>query len=215
MRKLSIGIALLLLLTGCGSSESADGTRDAGDCTTLGKIIESNGELAICVNLEGKKTYLIAGPAMDDIKLLAGIKSFALYLSDEGKAMAEDLGWEYQDFNSIDYDVINLKRYIADKPEWKDVAGLILAEEKAAQEMDYVFKNYCPKDPEAYCAPKTMSSEGNVQYDLADKMMEIADRALTEKLELIGVALEGQYQVDGLKAAEFAMKSLKNSTKEK
>jgi hypothetical protein len=211
MRKLSIGIALLLLLTGCGSSESADGTRDAGDCTTLGEIIESNGELAICVNLEGKKTYLIAGPAMDDIKLLAGIKSFALYLSDEGQAMAEDLGWEYQDFNSIDYDVINLKRYIADKPEWKDVAGLILAEEKAAQEMDYVFKNYCPKDPEAYCAPKTMSAEGNVQYDLADKMMEIADRALTEKLELIGVALEGQYQVDGLKAAEFAMKSFKNS----
>jgi hypothetical protein len=211
MRKLSIGIALLLLLTGCGSSESADGTRDAGDCTTLGEIIESNGELAICVNLEGKKTYLIAGPAMDDIRLLAGIKSFALYLSDEGQAMAEDLGWEYQDFNSIDYDVINLKRYIADKPEWKDVAGLILAEEKAAQEMDYVFKNYCPKDPEAYCAPKTMSAEGNVQYDLADKMMEIADRALTEKLELIGVALEGQYQVDGLKAAEFAMKSFKNS----
>ena len=211
MRKLSIGIALLLLLTGCGSSESADGTRDAGDCTTLGEIIESDGELAICVNLEGKKTYLIAGPAMDDIKLLAGIKSFALYLSDEGQAMAEDLGWEYQDFNSIDYDVINLKRYIADKPEWKEVAGLILAEEKAAQEMDYVFKNYCPKDPEAYCAPKTMSAEGNVQYDLADKMMEIADRALTEKLELIGVALEGQYQVDGLKAAEFAIKSLKKS----
>ncbi len=215
MRKLSIGIALLLLLTGCGSSESADGSRYAGDCTTLGEIIESNGELAICVNLEGKKTYLIAGPAMDDIKLLAGIKSFAFYLSDEGQAMADDFGWEYQDFDNIDYDVLNLKRYIADKPEWKDVAGLILAEEKAAQEMDYVFKNYCPKDPEAYCAPKTMSAEGNVQYDLADKMMEIADRALTEKLELIGVVLEGQYQVDGLKAAEFAMKSLKNLTKEK
>jgi len=211
MKKLSIGIALLLLLTGCGSSESADGSRNAGDCTTLGEIIESNGELAICVNLEGKKTYLIEGPAMDDIKLLAGIKSFAFYLSDEGQAMADDLGWEYQDFDNIDYDVLNLKRYIADKPEWKDVAGLILAEEKAAQEMDYVFKNYCPKDPEAYCAPKTMSAEGNVQYDLADKMMEIADRALTEKLELIGVALEGQYQVDGLKAAEFAMKSLKNA----
>jgi hypothetical protein len=211
MKKLSIGIALLLLLTGCGSSESADGSRDAGECTTLGEIIDSNGELAICVNLEGKKTYLIAGPAMDDIKLLAGIKSFAFYLSDEGQAMADDLGWEYQDFDNIDYDVLNLKRYIADKPEWKDVAGLILAEEKAAQEMDYVFKNYCPKDPEAYCAPKTMSAEGNVQYDLADKMMEIADRALTEKLELIGVALEGQYQVDGLKAAEFAMKSLKNA----
>jgi hypothetical protein len=211
MKKLSIGIALLLLLTGCGSSESADGSRNAGDCTTLGEIIESNGELAICVNLEGKKTYLIEGPAMDDIKLLAGIKSFAFYLSDEGQAMADDLGWEYQDFDNIDYDVLNLKRYIADKPEWKDVAGLILAEEKAAQEMDYVFKNYCPKDPEAYCAPKTMSAEGNVQYDLADKMMEIADRALTEKLELIGVALEGQYQVDGMKAAEFAMKSLKNA----
>ena len=209
MRKLSISIALLLLLTGCGSSESADGSRDAGDCTTLGEIIESNGELAICVNLEGKKTYLIDGPAMENIKLLAGIKAFAFYLSDEGQAMAEDLGWEYQDFNRIDYDVLNLKRYIADKPEWKDVAGLILADEKAAQEMDYVFKNYCPKDPEAYCAPKTMSAEGNIQYDLADKMVDIANRALTEKLELIGVALEGQYQVDGLKAAEFAMKSLK------
>ena len=209
MRKLSISIALLLLLTGCGSSESADGSRDAGDCTTLGEIIESNGELAICVNLEGKKTYLIDGPAMENIKLLAGIKSFAFYLSDEGQAMAEDLGWEYQDWNSIRYDVLNLKRYIADKPEWKDVAGLILADEKAAQEMDYVFKNYCPKDPEAYCAPKTMSAEGNIQYDLADKMVDIANRALTEKLELIGVALEGQYQVDGLKAAEFAMKSLK------
>ena len=209
MRKLSISIALLLLLTGCGSSESADGSRDAGDCTTLGEIIESNGELAICVNLEGKKTYLIDGPAMENIKLLAGIKSFAFYLSDEGQAMAGDLGWEYQDFNRIDYDVLNLKRYIADKPEWKDVAGLILADEKAAQEMDYVFKNYCPKDPEAYCAPKTMSAEGNIQYDLADKMVDIANRALTEKLELIGVALEGQYQVDGLKAAEFAMKSLK------
>ena len=84
-----------------------------------------------------------------------------------------------------------------------------MAEEKAAQEMDYVFKNYCPKDPEAYCAPKTMSAEGNIQYDLADKLVDIANRALTEKLELIGVALEGQYQVDGLKAAEFAMKSLK------
>ena len=209
MRKLSISIALLLLLTGCGSSESADGSRDAGDCTALGEIIESNGELAICVNLEGKKTYLIDGPAMENIKLLAGIKSFAFYLSDEGQAMAEDLGWEYQDWNSIRYDVLNLKRYIADKPEWKDVAGLILADEKAAQEMDYVFKNYCPKDPEAYCAPKTMSAEGNIQYDLADKMVDIANRALTEKLELIGVALEGQYQVDGLKAAEFAMKSLK------
>ena len=209
MRKLSISIALLLLLTGCGSSESADGSRDAGDCTTLGEIIESNSELAICVNLEGKKTYLIDGPAMENIKLLAGIKSFAFYLSDEGQAMAEDLGWEYQDWNSIRYDVLNLKRYIADKPEWKDVAGLILADEKAAQEMDYVFKNYCPKDPEAYCAPKTMSAEGNIQYDLADKMVDIANRALTEKLELIGVALEGQYQVDGLKAAEFAMKSLK------
>ena len=209
MRKLSISIALLLLLTGCGSSESADGSRDAGDCTTLGEIIESNGELAICVNLEGKKTYLIDGPAMENIKLLAGINSFAFYLSDEGQAMAEDLGWEYQDWNSIRYDVLNLKRYIADKPEWKDVAGLILADEKAAQEMDYVFKNYCPKDPEAYCAPKTMSAEGNIQYDLADKMVDIANRALTEKLELIGVALEGQYQVDGLKAAEFAMKSLK------
>ena len=209
MRKLSISIALLLLLTGCGSSESADGSRDAGDCTTLGEIIESNGELAICVNLEGKKTYLIDGPAMENIKLLAGIKSFAFYLSDEGQAMAEDLGWEYQDFNRIDYDVLNLKRYIADKPEWKDVAGLILAEGKAAQEMDYVFKNYCPKDPEAYCAPKTMSAEGNIQYDLADMLVQAADRALTEKLELIGVALEGQYQIDGLKAAEFAMKSLK------
>ena len=209
MRKLSISIALLLLLTGCGSSESADGSRDAGDCTTLGEIIESNGELAICVNLEGKKTYLIDGPAMENIKLLAGIKSFAFYLSDEGQAMAGDLGWEYQDFNRIDYDVLNLKRYIADKPEWKDVAGLILAEEKAAQEMDYVFKNYCPKDPEAYCAPKTMSAEGNIQYDLADNLVQAADRALTEKLELIGVALEGQYQIDGLKAAEFAMKSLK------
>jgi hypothetical protein len=209
MRKLSISIALLLLLTGCGSSESADGSRDAGDCTTLGEIIESNGELAICVNLEGKKTYLIDGPAMENIKLLAGIISFAFYLSDEGQAMAEDLGWEYQDWNSIRYDVLNLKRYIADKPEWKDVAGLILADEKAAQEMDYVFKNYCPKDPEAYCAPKTMSAEGNIQYDLADKLVDIANRALTEKLELIGVALEGQYQVDGLKAAEFAMKSLK------
>ena len=209
MRKLTIGIALLLLLTGCGSSKSADGSRDAGDCTTLGEIIESNGELAICVNLEGKKTYLIDGPAMDNIKLLAGIKSFAFYLSDEGQAMAEDLGWEFQDFNRIDYDVLNLKRYIADKPEWKDVAGLILADEKAAQEMDYVFKNYCPKDPEAYCAPKTMSAEGNIQYDLADKLVQAADRALTEKLELIGVALEGQYQIDGLKAAEFAMKSLK------
>ena len=209
MRKLSISIALLLLLTGCGSSESADGSRDAGDCTTLGEFIESNGELAICVNLEGKKTYLIDGPAMENIKLLAGIKSFAFYLSDEGQAMAEDLGWEYQDFNRIDYDVLNLKRYIADKPEWKDVAGLILAEEKAAQEMDYVFKNYCPKDPEAYCAPKTMSAEGNIQYDLADMLVQAADRALTEKLELIGVALEGQYQIDGLKAAEFAMKSLK------
>ena len=209
MRKLSISIALLLLLTGCGSSESADGSRDAGDCTTLGEIIESNGELAICVNLEGKKTYLIDGPAMENIKLLAGIKSFAFYLSDEGQAMAGDLGWEYQDFNRIDYDVLNLKMYIADKPEWKDVAGLILAEEKAAQEMDYVFKNYCPKDPEAYCAPKTMSAEGNIQYDLADNLVQAADRALTEKLELIGVALEGQYQIDGLKAAEFAMKSLK------
>jgi len=209
MRKLSIAIALTLVLTGCGSSESADGSRDAGDCTTLGEIIESNGEMAICVKVNNANKYLIAGPAMDDIKLLAGIKSFAFYLSDEGQAMADDLGWSYQDFDNIDYDILNLKRYIADKPEWKDVAGLILADEKAAQEMDYVFKNYCPKDPEAYCAPKTMSEEGNVQYDRAQELVDIADRALNEKLELIGVALEGQYQVDGLKAAEFAMKSLK------
>jgi hypothetical protein len=211
MKKLSIGIVLILVLTGCGSSESADGSRDAGDCTTLGEIIESNGEMAICVKVNNANKYLIAGPAMDDIELLAGIKSFAFYLSDEGKVMADKLGWDYADFNSIDYDVLNLKRYIADKPEWKDVAGLILADEKAAQEMDYVFKNYCPKDPEAYCAPKTMSEEGNIQYYRADKLVEIADRALNEKLELIGVALEGQYQLDGLKAAEFAMKSLKSA----
>jgi hypothetical protein len=210
MKKLSIGIVLILLLTGCGSSESADGSRDAGDCTTLGEIIESNGELAICVNLEGKKTYLIEGPAMDDIKLLAGIKSFTFYLSDEGQAMAEDLGWDYQDFNSIDYDVLNLKRYIADKPEWSEVAGLILAEEAAQIDLDYVWKNYCPKDPEAYCAPKTMSAEGVAEYDRTSAIWDVAVTALNEKLELIGVALEGQYQLDGLKAAEFAMKSLKS-----
>jgi len=211
MKKLSIGIVLLLLLTGCGSSESADGSRDAGDCTTLGEIIESNGEMAICVKVNNANKYLIAGSAMDDIKLLAGIKSFAFYLSDEGQAMADDLGWDYQDFDSIDYDVLNLKRYIADKPEWSEVAGLILAEEAAGIDVEYVFKNYCPKDPGAYCAPKTMSAEGVAEYDRKDAIWNAASEALTKKLELIGVALEGQYQLDGLKAAEFAMKSLKSA----
>jgi hypothetical protein len=210
MKKLSIAFALTLLLTGCGSSESADGSRDAGDCTTLGEIIESNGEMAICVKVKNADKYLIAGPAMDDIKLLAGIKSFAFYLSDEGQAMADDLGWEYSDFDSIDYEVINLKRYIADKPEWKDVAGLILAEEKAAQEMEYVIKNYCPKDPEAYCAPKTMSAEGVAEVDRTSAIWDVAVTALDKRVELIGVAIEGQYQLEGLKAAEFAMKSLKS-----
>ena len=211
MRKLSISIALLLLLTGCGSSESADGSRDAGDCTTLGEIIESNGELAICVNLEGKKTYLIDGPAMENIKLLAGIKSFAFYLSDEGQAMAEDLGWEYQDFNRIDYDVLNLKRYIADKPEWSEVAALILAEQKAQIDHDFVWENYCPKDPEAYCAPKTMSAFGAAEWDRTIAIWDTALEALNEKLELIGVAIEGQYQVEGSKAVEFVIKSFKNA----
>ena len=215
MKKLSIGIALLLLLTGCGSSESADGSRNAGDCTTLGEIIESNGELAICVNLEGKKTYLIEGPAMDDIKLLAGIKSFAFYLSDEGQAMADDLGWEYQDFDNIDYDILNLKRYIADNPEWKDVAELILAEEKTAIEVDNVLNNYCPKDPEVYCGPKVMSAKGYAEWERASAIWNVAVEALDKKAQLIGVALEGQYQLDGFIAAEFVMKNLKNSTKEK
>jgi hypothetical protein len=211
MKKLSLAIALILVLTGCGSSESADGSRDAGDCTTIGEIIESNGEMAICVKTNDTTKYLISGPAMDDVKLLAGIKSFAFYLSDEGQAMASDLGWEYQDFDRIDYEVLNLKRYIADKPEWSEVAGLILAEEEAAIDVEYVFKNFCPKDPEAYCAPKTMSAEGVAEWERTDAIWNAASEALTKKLQLIGVAIEGQYQLDGLKAAEFAMKSLKNS----
>ena len=215
MRKLSIGIALLLLLTGCGSSESADGTRDAGDCTTLGEIIESNGELAICVNLEGKKTYLIEGPAIDDIKLLAGISDSAVRYTDEGDALAAKFGWDWEDFNSIEYETLNLKRYITNKPEWSEVAALILAEEEAEIEVGYVWKNYCPKDPEAYCAPKTMSAEGAAEWERKDAIWNDAIEALNVKLELIGVAIEGQYQVEGLKAVEFAIKSFKNSTKEK
>ena len=211
MRKLSIGIALLLLLTGCGSSESADGTRDAGDCTTLGEIIESNGELAICVNLEGKKTYLIEGPAIDDIKLLAGITHSTVRYTDEGEALEAKYGWDWEDFNSIQYETLNLKRYIADKPEWSEVAGLILAEEAAGIDVEYVYKNYCPKDPEAYCAPKTMSAEGFAEYLRKDEILNSAQEALGEKLDLIGVAIEGQYQVESLKAVEFAIKNLKNS----
>jgi hypothetical protein len=211
MRKLSIGIALLLLLTGCGSSESADGTRDAGDCTTLGEIIESNGELAICVNLEGKKTYLIEGPAIDDIKLLAGITYSTVSLTDEGEALEAKYGWGWEDYNRIQYETLSLKRYIADKPEWSEVAGLILAEEKAGIELDYVFKNYCPTDPEAYCAPKTMSAEGVAEFDRKDAIFSNAQEALGKKLDLIGVAIEGQYQVESLKAVEFVMKSLKNA----
>jgi hypothetical protein len=211
MKKLSIGIVLFLLLTGCGSSESADGSRNAGDCTTLGEIIDSNGELAICVNLEGKKTYLIEGPAIDDIKLLAGISRSRSIYTDEGEALASKFGWDWEEFNSISYETLNLKRYIADKPEWSEVAALILAEEEAGINVDYVWKNYCPEDPEAYCAPKTMSAEGAAEWDRTDGIWNDAIEALNVKLELIGVAIEGQYQVDGLKAVEFAIKSLKNS----
>ena len=211
MRKLSIGIALLLLLTGCGSSESADGTRDAGDCTTLGEIIESNGELAICVNLEGKKTYLIEGPAIDDIKLLAGITYSTVSLTDEGDTLEAKYGWGWEDYFRIQYETLSLKRYIADKPEWSEVAGLILAEEAAGIELDYVFKNYCPKDPEAYCALKTMSDEGVAEFDRKQAIFSSAQKALGKKLDLIGVAIEGQYQVESLKAVEFVMKSLKNA----
>ena len=208
MRKLTIGIALLLLLTGCGSSKSAVGSRDAGDCTTLGEIIESNGEMAICLKIENTNKYLIEGPVIEDIKLLAGIKRSDFYLSDQGQALMSEFGWTYQDLNGIDYETINLKRYIADKPEWNGVAALILAEEAASTDMDYVFKNYCPEDPEAYCAPKTMSDEGVAEYDRTSAIWDAAVTALNDKLELIGVAIEGKYQVDGLKAAEFAMKSL-------
>jgi hypothetical protein len=211
MKKLSIAFALTLLLTGCGSSESADGSRDAGDCTTLGEIIESNGELAICVNLEGKKTYLIEGPAIDDIKMLAGITYSTVSLTDEGKTLEAKYGWGWEDYNRIQYETLSLKRYIADKPEWSEVAGLILAEEAAGIELDYVFKNYCPKDPEAYCALKTMSAEGVAEFDRKQAIFSSAQEALGKKLDLIGVAIEGQYQVESLKAVEFVMKSLKNA----
>ena len=215
MKKLSIGITLLLLLTGCGSSESADGTRDAGDCTTLGEIIESNGELAICVNLEGKKTYLIEGPAIDDIELLAWISSSRSLSPDDRTALITKFGWNYEDFNIIEYETLDLKRYIADKPEWSEVAALILAEQKAQIDHDFVWENYCPKDPEAYCAPKTMSAFGAAEWDRTIAIWDTALEALNVKLELIGVAIEGQYQVEGLKAVEFVIKSFKNSTKEK
>jgi hypothetical protein len=208
MRKLTIGIALLFLLAGCGSSKSVVGSRDAGDCTTLGEIIESNGELAICLKIENTNKYLIEGPAIEDINLLAGIKRFDFYLSDQGQALMSEFGWTYQDIEGIDYETINLKRYIADKPEWNGVAALILAEEAAGTDVDYVYKNYCPKDPEAYCAPKTMSEEGVAEYDRTSAIWDAAVTALKDKLELIGVAIEGKYQVDGLKATEFAMKSL-------
>jgi hypothetical protein len=208
MRKLTIGIALLFLLAGCGSSKSVVGSRDAGDCTTLGEIIESNGELAICLKIENTSKYLIEGPAIEDINLLAGIKRFDFYLSDQGQALMSEFGWTYQDIEGIDYETINLKRYIADKPEWNEVAALILAEEAAGTDVDYVYKNYCPKDPEAYCAPKTMSEEGVAEYDRTSAIWDAAVTALNDKLELIGVAIEGKYQVDGLKATEFAMKSL-------
>ena len=198
MKKLLTGIALLLLLTGCGSSESADGSRDAGGCTTLGEIIESDGGLAICLNLEGKKTYLIEGPAINDVELLAGITEY---------------GGDWKDFNTVQSNTLNLKRYIADKPEWSEVAGLILAVEAAWIEIEYVFENYCPKDPEAYCAPKTMSVEGVAEYDRTYAIWNTAIEALDGKLDLIGVAIEGQYQIESLKAVEFAIQSLNNLIK--
>jgi len=208
MRKLTIGIALLLLLSGCGSSKSAVGSRDAGDCTTIGEIIEINDEFAICLKIENTNKYLIEGPVIEDINLLAGIKRSDFYLSDQGQALMSEFGWTYQDLDGIDYETINLKRYIADKPEWNGVAALILAEEATGTDVDYVLKNYCPKDPEAYCAPKTMSEQGVAELDRTSAIWGAAVTALNDKLELIGVAIEGKYQVDGLKAAEFAMKSL-------
>jgi uncharacterized protein YukE len=53
-----------------------------------------------------------------------------------------------------------------------------------------------------------MSEEGVAEYDRTSAIWDAAVTALNDKLELIGVAIEGKYQVDGLKATEFAMKSL-------
>jgi hypothetical protein len=211
MKKLSISIALLLLLTGCGSSESADGTRDAGVCTTIGEIIETDGEMAICLNNAGNTKYYIEGPVIEDIKLLAGIDSFEFYLSEEGQALSDDLGWSFQDFNDINYDPLNLKRYIADKPKWKDVAALIIAEEKTRDDVDLVERNYCPPEPDAFCAPKVMSAKGQAEWFRTSELWDAATKNLTEQLELIAVDLEGQYQVDGFKAAAFAIESLRNA----
>lgn len=205
-------LALALFLSGCSSSEFSNGNRYAGNCTSVGDIVEIDNELAICLSINREARYLIEGPAIDDIKLLAGINWLDLFLSDEGRALVSSGGFKYDDFASIDIDTLNLKRFIVNKPEWKGVAALILAEEEAREQIRRVERDYCPKlidDPNAFCAPKIMSDEGSARWFEASDLWNVAFERLDEELELIGVYIEGQYQLDGIKAAEFALKKLR------
>jgi len=205
-------LALVLLFSGCSSNESADGTRDAGNCTTFGEIVDKGNEVAICLNINGEARYLIEGPAIDDIRLLAGINWLDFFLSDEGQALVSNGSFVYDDFASIDVDSLNLKRFIVNKPEWKNVAALILAEEEAWGEVESVKREYCPQlieDPNAFCAPKIMSDEGSSRLFEASDLWNVAVERLDKELDLIGVSIEGQYQLDGLKAAEFALRKLR------
>jgi hypothetical protein len=201
-------LALLLVLSGCGSGQSSDGTKDVGDCTNIGEIIESGDGFAICLSIDGGPKYLVSGPAIEDIKLLAGINWLDFFLSDEGRSLIKEDRFTYDDFASIDVQTLNLKRFIADKPEWKGVAALILAEEEAYSELKQVEMEYCPQlidNPDAFCAPKIMSDEGSAKWFEASDYWNAKWENLEKELELIGVFIEGKYQIDGLTAARFAI----------
>lgn len=55
-----------------------------------------------------------------------------------------------------------------------------------------------------------MSDEGSAKMFEADKILQTAAENLEKELQLIGVFIEGKYQVDGITAARFVLKSLSN-----
>ena len=80
--------------------------------------------------------------------------------------------------------------------------------EEAWAEVKNVEREYCPQlrdDPNAFCAPKIMSDEGMAKwFEASDSWNAVVER-LDKEIELIGVYLEGQYQIDGFLAAKFAL----------